>query len=170
MEKEKLLQYAAPCSLLCYTCMGFREGVFAECGPKLHACSEGICEFLADVSGLSGEERKKHFAFFREFRDSLSHLSGGSCHGCRSDDSLKSGCIGGCVIPACVKEHGVDFCGQCPDFPCEKGRSFFDGVDSRIRQTWETGSARIREIGPEAYVEEKKNVSHYAHYARSAKD
>ncbi len=44
----------------------------------------------------------------------------GDCPGCIAAD----GCVpewagsGRCRIHACAKEHGVDFCGVCPEFPC----------------------------------------------------
>jgi len=46
----------------------------------------------------------------------------GQCPGCIEAD----GCVpewadsGRCKIHACVKEHGVQFCGLCSGFPCEK--------------------------------------------------
>jgi len=35
MEREKLLQCVAPCSLLCYTCPAFQNGGIAKCASKL---------------------------------------------------------------------------------------------------------------------------------------
>lgn len=58
---------------------------------------------------------------------------GECCAGCKKKDAgLCPGCIeadgivpewaesGRCKIHACAKEHGVQFCGLCADFPCTK--------------------------------------------------
>lgn len=42
------------------------------------------------------------------------------CPGCRA---MKGNCLavdGTCVTYACVTAHGVDFCFECPEFPCPK--------------------------------------------------
>ena len=57
---------------------------------------------------------------------------GECCIGCKKkEDGLCNGCIesdgncqewaesGGCPIHKCVKEHNVEFCGLCNEFPCE---------------------------------------------------
>ena len=57
---------------------------------------------------------------------------GECCVGCKKkDDGLCEGCIetdghckewaesGQCVIHKCAKEHSVQFCGLCNEFPCE---------------------------------------------------
>lgn len=56
---------------------------------------------------------------------------GECCTGCKKKaDGLCQGCIesdghckewtqsGGCPIHRCAKEHGVQFCGLCREFPC----------------------------------------------------
>ncbi|MCI8388680.1 MAG: DUF3795 domain-containing protein [Clostridiales bacterium] len=160
MNREFLLKCVAPCSMLCCTCMAAKEGPMAECARRLTAYSEGICEFLGMDSSDEGR------TFFGNFNDALHHLSGGNCSGCRGDISEKCGCIGGCVIPDCIKEHGVDFCADCGEFPCAKAKEFFDSVDTRITRVWEDGSRRIKEVGLESYYDEKKDVSHYLHYKK----
>lgn len=165
MEKEKLLHFLAPCSLLCYSCLALRDGAFSECAPRLFAYSEGVCEFLAESFRLPPEERKKHEAFFDEFYSALGQLSGGGCHGCRSDAAHKKGCLSGCVIPDCVKERKIDFCAQCEDFPCQRAEKFF-ARDPRLLRRWQEGSRRIREIGAGRYFEERKDVSHYIDYKK----
>lgn len=164
MEKETLLHRVAPCSLLCYTCLASKDGAFSECGPRLDRYCEGVCEFLTEVCGLTGEERAKHEAFFEEFHGALKQLSGGACQGCRSD--VKSGCLGDCVVPDCIKQHGVDFCGECKEFPCQMAKEYFSKNHPSLGKRWEKGNLRIREIGIEGYYEEMKDISHYAHHKK----
>ncbi|MCI8441461.1 MAG: DUF3795 domain-containing protein [Provencibacterium sp.] len=125
MEREKLLHYLAPCSFLCYTCLALRDGAFSECAPRLLAYSEDVCEFLTESFRLPPGEQKEQEAFFDAFYGTLGQLSGGGCHGCRSDAALKRGCLSGCGISDCVREREIDFCAQCEEFPCRKAEEFF---------------------------------------------
>ena len=58
---------------------------------------------------------------------------GENCSGCKKRaDGICKGCIeadgyvpewsgsGRCRIHACTREHNVQFCGLCPQFPCDK--------------------------------------------------
>ena len=164
MERDKLLQYIAPCSLLCYTCMGLRNGPIAECAKTLHNLSEGISEFFS--AHTPEEKRHEQLAFFTEFRNALQNFSGAFCPGCRNN-SASCPAYEGCVIPACVQERGIDFCAQCNEFPCPKVKDYFDAHDELIYPVWVNGNKRIREVGIEAYFEEKKDVSHYIHYGEN---
>ncbi len=40
------------------------------------------------------------------------------CMGCHGVDEHKPKHCRTCKIKACVNEHGVDFCFDCPEFPC----------------------------------------------------
>ncbi|MCL2772587.1 MAG: DUF3795 domain-containing protein [Oscillospiraceae bacterium] len=153
MEKEKLLNYIAPCSLLCYTCMSFKDGPSSTSAKKVYNYSDGWGEFYNTL--IPEEKREEAYKEFSAFQNTLKFLGGASCPGCRNNpQSNKSGwgCAEGCVIPACVKEHGVDFCAECDEFPCQT-------CDN-------TGSKRIKEIGIEAYFEEMKDISHYIRYKK----
>lgn len=169
MEKEKLLNYVAPCSLLCCTCMACKEGFLTDCAKRLKNYCEGVCEFFCQ--NQSEEQQKETKAFFQNFDGALWNLSGGSCNGCRnSDHSYGTGCIGGCPIPECVKKHGIDFCAECNEFPCQTVKDFFASGNKTLIKVWENGNTRIKEIGAEAYFNEKKNISHYIHYKNKETD
>ncbi len=166
MEKEKLLDYIAPCSLLCYTCMAFKDGAIPTCARKLHTYSDGYCELRS--AHLPESERETWHREFQTFHDTLGYLGMASCPGCRNDPSAENGCFEGCVIPVCVKERGLNFCAECEEFPCRMAREFLDRQDDKVGVAWETGSRRIREVGAEAYFEEKKDTSQYQHYKEKA--
>ena len=154
MEKQKLLELTAPCSLLCYTCTAYKDGPMGECARKLYSYLDGFGEMRGQF--LSEEGRKTWMAQFVEFCSTLQHI-GGVCPGCRMEAG--PGCIQGCPVPGCISEKGVDFCGECPEFPCQKAGDFFTAQNPRIAAAWEAGSRRIAEIGAEAYFEEKKGCS-----------
>lgn len=164
MEREDLLKCVAPCSLLCLICTAHKDGPITNSAKALHTYLEGFDGLLC--KNMPKEAAEGFSKEFQGFRDTLLNFTGASCHGCRAEPSLKAGCIEGCVIPQCSKAHGVDFCGECGDFPCEIAKAFFEERDPLVEEAWETGSSRLREIGEEAYFEEKKSLSHYLHYSK----
>jgi hypothetical protein len=120
---------------------------------------------------FAGEKREEWDKWFDTFQNTLQYLCGASCPGCRnnhpSNKEEKWGHLEGCVIPACVKERGVDFCAECDEFPCQKEKDFC-ATHNMSGEDWENGSRRIKEIGIEAYFEEKKDVSHCIRHKKKA--
>ena len=76
------------------------------------------------------------------------------------------GCIEGCFIPECVKEHDVDFCAECDKFPCSKVRDS-EIYGKEAREAMVEGSLLIKENGAERFFEMKKDASHYAKYKKT---
>ena len=88
------------------------------------------------------------------------------CGGCRNGEH--NGCsIRGCFLLECVKEHEVDFCGECPEFPCDKVHSIFE---EEVYLQWLEGGKRIREAGAEQFWEERRHVPHYAGYKKGLEE
>jgi len=161
---EKLLNYVAPCSLLCYTCPAYKDGAISKCASDLCSYFEGYYDFMDDNIP---KDYRSYLNDFKAFYDRLEKYTKRSCACCRSNPSPGSGCIEGCIIPACTKEHKVDFCGECAEFPCEKAKEFFGKINDTILADWENGNKRIKEVGIRQYFEEKKDVSHYISYKKN---
>lgn len=165
-SRAELLSSVAPCSLCCMTCPGFRSGEVAKRARALHTLFEGYYDF--NDANIPAEYRSR-LDEFKEFDAELSRYTSASCPSCREIEGSAAGCIENCYVRLCYKQKGVDFCADCPDFPCGAAREFFDGINAVIASDWEKGSRRIREIGAEAYYAEKKNVSHYISYKKPEK-
>jgi hypothetical protein len=73
------------------------------------------------------------------------------CHGCRSD---KRGlyCNKACKMTKCAAEKGVDFCGQCSEYPCTELKAFQSQMPHRI-ELWES-QERIKAVGFEKWYME----------------
>lgn len=73
------------------------------------------------------------------------------CNGCRSE---KRGlyCNKACKMTGCASEKGVDFCGQCPDFPCADLKAFQSQMPHRA-DLWDS-QARIKAVGYEKWYSE----------------
>ncbi|HUI73222.1 MAG TPA: DUF3795 domain-containing protein [Spirochaetia bacterium] len=79
------------------------------------------------------------------------------CHGCRS---TKKGlyCEKYCAMAKCASMKGIDFCGDCPEFPCIELKAFQSQMPHRL-ELWES-HARIKESGYETWYSEM--VEHYS--------
>lgn len=79
------------------------------------------------------------------------------CHGCRSE---KRGlyCNKYCKMTGCASERGVDFCSQCPEFPCEELKLFQGQMPHRI-ELWQS-LQRLKTAGLRTWYAEM--VKHYS--------
>jgi hypothetical protein len=79
------------------------------------------------------------------------------CGGCRAEQRSFF-CRDLCKMVKCAEEKGLEFCGSCPDYPCQELKDFQCAMPHRI-ELW--GSLdRIREAGPETWYGEM--LEHYA--------
>ena len=89
-------------------------------------------------------------------------FAGGTCAGCLSGHVAETcaSCRHG--FRDCAREHGVTWCHECGDFPCDRLRKFrdvhvVDGI-SHHEHILEYVS-RQREIGVEAWVKEQEALN-----------
>ena len=138
----------APCGLDCGKCLAF-----ADSEIQVHA--RALKELLGPNFSAYAERfaaMNPVFTGYPAFRDILDFLGQGTCQGCRG-----SGCLlASCVVHACVREKGVDFCFQCPQFPCET-----TGFPERLKAIWRRNNERMAEIGIEAYAAFLKDKPRY---------
>jgi hypothetical protein len=79
------------------------------------------------------------------------------CHGCRSETQCFF-CREHCKMIKCAAERGVDFCGQCPEYPCADLKTFQMQRPHRI-ELWKS-QERIKEAGFEKWYAEM--IEHYS--------
>ena len=162
MTRERLLDCVPPCGLMCYTCPGFKNGAIKEHSAALLKLNEGFREFL-DVK--LPEEYRHVLDEHDKFIEKLKRDAAPSCPGCRKIDGKGPGCIKGCFIPECTRERGIDFCGECNEFPCQRiDESGLYGDEAK--KVFYEGSNAIKEAGAERYFEMNKDISHYMGYAK----
>ncbi|MBP7461111.1 MAG: DUF3795 domain-containing protein [Candidatus Delongbacteria bacterium] len=78
------------------------------------------------------------------------------CDGCRSE-RRSFYCRTMCGFKACAAEKGVEFCGECPDYPCQTLMNFQSQMPHRL-ELWDN-LAMIRKEGLDAWY--SKMVDHY---------
>lgn len=157
---EEILNDVAPCSLFCRTCTGCKYGSISYHAKELLRLLEGHEEFLD--KNLSKDYRHK-LDEFKTFQSKLKKYANPKCGGCRKVRA--HGCsIKGCIIPECVKEHNVNFCGECRKFPCNKVNNKI--YKESVIKKWVDGNTKIKEKGILAYYEDNKDVPHYIEYKK----
>lgn len=164
MSDEKILKSIAPCSMNCTTCTGCNYGKISYHSKELLKLLEGHEEFL-DKNLKEGYRHK--LEEFQMFKKKLKKYATPKCSGCRN--SRANGCsIKGCIIPDCTKEHKVDFCAECPEFPCNKvNESIYKKTTIK---RWLDGNTKIKEIGINKYYTLVKDIPHYINYSNKRKD
>ena len=157
---DKILNDVAPCSMFCSTCTGCKDGEISFHAMELLRLLEGYEEFLD--KNLKKEYKHK-LDDYKLFQKELKKLACPKCGGCRKGGA--NGCsIKGCFINECTKEHGVNYCGECSLFPCDKvNKKVFK---ENVLKKWYEGNQRIKEVGISSYYEEKKNTPHYIDYKK----
>lgn len=160
-SNEEILKNIAPCSMFCSTCTGCQYGQISYHAKELLNLLEGHEEFLD--KNLKTNYRYK-LDEFRIFKKKLQKYAYPKCHGCRNGRA--NGCsIKNCLIPDCTKEHQVNFCADCPEFPCNKVN------DSIYKPTtidkWLKGNTKIKEEGLSKYYHQNKDNPHYLNYSKS---
>ncbi len=78
------------------------------------------------------------------------------CEGCRADQ--RSYYCRTCIFIKCAADKGVDFCGDCPDYPCDDLKEFQSQAPHRA-ELWDSLD-RIRKEGYEKWYGEM--AEHFA--------
>lgn len=79
------------------------------------------------------------------------------CNGCRSEMRCFY-CESKCIMAKCAATKGVDFCGECAEYPCSDLKAFQAEMPHRI-ELWKS-QARIREVGFEKWYAEM--IGHFS--------
>jgi hypothetical protein len=79
------------------------------------------------------------------------------CNGCRSE-KRSFYCESLCTMYKCAAEKGIDFCGECAEYPCADLKAFQAQMPHRL-DLWKS-QERIKEAGHEKWFEEM--ARHYS--------
>ena len=148
MEKDELLALLAPCGLDCGRCVRFKDGGIALAASalkeKLAGFGNAAPRFAAMSPALGG---------YKQFEDVVDLLIAADCPGCRKDPSK---CYPACKAKTCHKEKGVDFCGECAEFPCNKNE-----YPEMFERIWKINGKKLKKAGAEAYYKEQLKKPRY---------
>jgi hypothetical protein len=139
-SRSELLRLIAPCGLYCGGCLAFAGGAIRN-----HA--RALRDLLGpnfDVYAKRMEAMNPVLCHYQDFSDLLGFLSQGSCKGCREGGCLMENC----GVRTCAMGREMDFCGLCPDFPCED-----PGLPEGLVERWRRNGEIMREKGPASFLE-----------------
>ena len=80
-----------------------------------------------------------------------------TCEGCRSErGSPPCHDLGGpCQVYRCIEQRGIDFCFECPEFPCDYLHPYADRVMEVPHNTKMFNLCLIKKMGLEAWAKNK---------------
>jgi hypothetical protein len=120
--------------------------------------SHNVDKKLAAVCGLfcpachvfiaTNEDPERLVMMAKRYQRPLEELK---CGGCRSEKRCFY-CETMCTMAKCAAEKGVDFCGDCADYPCKSLKEFQTLAPHRI-ELWKS-HARRKEAGLETWYGE----------------
>lgn len=148
ISRSELTRLVAPCGLYCGGCLAFAGGAIRNHARALRDLLGP--NFQAYATRM--EAMNPVLCHYQDFSRLLDFLSLGSCRGCRDGGCL----LGNCGVRECAMKREMDFCGLCPDFPCEK-----PGLPEGLTERWRRNGEILREKGPAAFLELVRNRPRY---------
>ncbi|MBP2656059.1 MAG: hypothetical protein H6Q73_3628 [Firmicutes bacterium] len=147
MMNDEVRTKLSVCGLDCTRCVDYENGEIKSLSARLADLLSGY-ERVAKLKSVNNPFFKE-YPLFLEF---LHHFTQGSCGGCRSDNLR---CPIECNAKTCHRQHRVDFCFECKEYPCD---TQFEG---KTRERWLERNNRMKEIGVKNYYLEQSKLSRY---------
>jgi len=145
-----ILNKFGPCGILCEKCFAYSAGSIKE---HSRALKRDLGNFDVYASRFATLLNKPGFESYPAFKEVLDLLVSIECKGCRLESCRL---FAACRVRDCAKEHRVDFCYQCAEFPCTG-----TGFDEHLYKRSVIINNRIREIGLDNYYNEVKDKPRY---------
>ena len=147
---EKIKRQLGPCGIYCGKCYAYSDGVIQHHSSEL---LKALGNFEPYAKRLVALLEEPVFGKYPDFKEMLAHFANGGCKGCRNDDCKL---FKGCKVKECARDKAVEFCFQCPEFPCDH-----TGFDENLQERWIDINRRMKKIGVERYFAEIKDKSRY---------
>jgi hypothetical protein len=147
---EQIKHQLGPCGLYCGKCFAFADGAIKHHSSELLNALGNFEPYAQRFITLLEEPV---FEKYPDFKEMLAYFTRGWCQSCRIDDCKL---FKGCKVKDCSRAKKVDFCFQCPEFPCDH-----TGFDVNLQKRWLAINKRMKEIGVEEYFAESKDNSRY---------
>jgi len=117
--------------------------------------AEGLTANLAGFAAKAPlfAAQEPALAHWDHFEAILAFLQKGSCTGCRNPGAS---CNAACNVKDCVRDKGVDFCFQCPDYPCQE-----HGLFPPLVAKWRVAQDYMKANGADAWWHEQSTRPRY---------
>jgi len=79
------------------------------------------------------------------------------CNGCRNEKGMIGflGMVEPCSAYKCTQKKGIDFCSECPDFPCDHLHPYADKASLVPHNTKVFNLCLIKKMGLDRWAKEK---------------
>ncbi len=150
MNTPQILKHLGPCGLNCSKCFASKDGEITRLSSEL---KESLGNFDIYAERFVDLLNEPVFKKYQDFKEMLHHFSNAACKGCRNDECKL---FLNCKVKQCTKDHMVDFCYQCNEFPCNQ-----HGFDEHLEKRWINIQNTMKENGIENYYNEIKDKPRY---------
>jgi len=150
MDYERIRMRLAPCGLHCGNCFAFKLGKIGEYSKGLKLLLTGFNDYAIRFVDLLDEPI---FLKYPDFKEVLDYFSEPQCAGCR-EETCKL--FKNCKVRDCSQKMKVDFCFECPEFPCNN-----TGFDEHLYERSVKINKRLKETGVIEYYREIKDQPRY---------
>ena len=147
MTDERILKELGHCGLSCGKCLAFSEGDIGRLSQELQQRLGAFGPYAERFATFTPV-----FGNYPAFEELLEHLAESNCAGCRAGGCRNAGC----GVRKCAQEHGIDFCFQCDEFPCDP-----PGFPPPLKEKWLAIGRRMNDVGAERYYEETRDEPRY---------
>lgn len=131
MNEDKI-QMVTPCGYCCLACPGY---INSTCTDEIAIQKEAIRANLTVDKLLR------------------------SCSGCRPNKGQPYGDIICQTYDCCVNKKGLDFCFQCPDFPCLKLAPISERAEVRRHNTKIYSLLMLKKLGLDEYIRKSGEIA-----------
>jgi hypothetical protein len=133
MENSEKLQLVSPCGYCCPSCPAYEKSL----------CTDEIAiQKEADRANLPVDK-------FLQYK----------CAGCRPKEGRPHGDILCQTYDCCANQRGLDFCYQCPDFPCLKLAPVSDRAEVRRHNTKIYNLLMLKKLGLDEYIAKSGEIA-----------
>ena len=150
MTYAKIINKLAPCGLNCAKCFAYDKGNIKKLSIDLQTNLGKFDIYANRFVELLDEPSFKNYPDFKEM---LNYFACVECKGCRNDECKF---FTACQVKQCSKDHSVDFCFQCSEFPCSK-----HGFDEHLTQRWIAIQNKMEKSSVEDYYKDIKDLPRY---------
>jgi hypothetical protein len=150
MNYEKIKDRLAPCGLHCGKCFAYIDSDIKNHSSRL---KESLGNFDTYAERFVDLLNEPVFNKYKDFKELLDYFTKADCKGCRKENCKL---FKDCKVRSCSEEKGVDFCFECPEFPCNN-----TGFDVHLDKRSVAINKRMKELGVEKYYNTIKDKPRY---------
>lgn len=143
---EEAVKELGPCGNDCSRCANYEKGEIVLLSGELINKLDNFENMVEKIKGFM-----PIFNYYNEFLDILKHFSRGNCRGCR----LSNKPTNQCSINTCHKKEKVNFCFECPKYPCEPST-----YSESLNVMWRRNND-VMKVDMDGFYKEQKNRCRY---------